>query len=414
MPQLQQFSALQSIGAFQAGEAKKEKAERKSLLQSVGGLAAAGDIAGGQRAALEAGEFGIAAQVAKMTPAQVDQTALFGKVSQVYRAAVDAGEDWGPAVAAAIRFLPPAEQKIASETLGNVKSDEEAEQLFGAVDALNDSPEFALKRETEARLGQTAAAQNLEAMVDAQGNVHTLDLTDPKDRQFAQDNNLRPAPSRQVVTPDPTAFTGGAAPTAVLSAALKTIDESDVTLGIISDFRDVLTTESVGAVGAVRRIAQGAAEQAKAFAPALDAQRNDILNDIVDTGSDVNTALFTIDESLAQAELLENVLAYRFAKMMDPGGRVAKDDLKAAQTALGSNKFLTGEVSIGAKLDAFEKMVNRQKAVASRRAAQEQPQQQAPQQQQGTEAAAQARLDELLGQGLSRSAALQQMVTEGF
>lgn len=403
-----QFSPLQSIGAFQSGQAQKEKRDRRSLLQEVGGQAAAGDIGGAQQTALKAGAFDLAAEVNKFTPEQINQVEVFGKIADVYQDARKNNRPWGPEVSQAIDLLPPAERDMARQALGNLKTDADVDTLFNTIQSLRTSPEMALKRETESRLGQTASAQNLEAMVDPQGNRHTLDLTDPAQRQFAIDNDLRPAPVRtQVETGDPGAFTGAAAPTAVLSAALKTIDNADLTLGMISDFRDVLTTENIGAVGAIRRVAQGAAEQAKALAPALDAQRNEILNDIVDSGSDVSTALFMVDEDLAQAELLEVVLAYRFAKMMDPGGRVAKDDLKAAQSALGANKFLTGEVSIGAKLDAFEKMVNRQRAVASRRAAQEQPAQ-LGQQPQGQLAAPQIATNPTTGQKIQFNEQTQQ------
>lgn len=366
-----QFNPLQSIEAFQAGQAQRQQRERRNLLQEVGGQAAKGEFRGAQQTALKAGAFDVAAEVGKLTPEQIDQTELFGNVARVGLDAIEAGQPWGPAVAAATQLLPPAVQQQVNETLGQLTSDDDAVTLFRAVDSFNTSPELAERRRAAKATAGRGSPVNIQF---PDRTTRSFRPGDPALDAALESGGIEVSPRQETVTgtPEEFAFTGAAAPTAVLSAALKTIDESDVTLGMISDFRGVLTTERVGVAGAIRRIAQGAAEQAKAFAPALDAQRNQILDDIVDSGSDVSTALFTIDESLAQAELLENVLAYRFAKTMDPSGRVAKDDLKAAQAALGSNKFLTGEVSIGAKLDAFEKMVNRQRAVASRRAAQEQ------------------------------------------
>lgn len=142
----------------------------------------------------------------------------------------------------------------------------------------------------------------------------------------------------------------------------KSLNNSLSTLGLLDDFRGILTPENVGLIADVTRTVEGAIQQGGAIGNFFGRLRGEaeaqlsrdeagILTDI--TGKNI------FDPNLSAIDFMETALIFRVAKLLDPSGRLSDEDFKQAQKSLGFDRALTGEPQIRQRLDAFEKFLVR-------------------------------------------------------
>jgi len=245
----------------------------------------------------------------------------------------------------------------------------------------------------EQRLGQTAAGQ-LELgrgnLAVGQGNlalrgqelergfkpdfqVQTVRLPNGEVRSFRRDDPaLDQALQRgavgfnaQVQAPDLAGL--GGATTSTQTRAQETLDSAADTLGVINQFRETLRPENIGLSGDIRELGIGALGQAESFRAWGDSQTQGIIDQAISSGDTLDLSRFAVDPALSSQRLLENILAYRLAKIQDPSGRISDADFRNAQLSLGTGKKLTSIGDLLARVDAFEQTVQRTQGIAQQR-----------------------------------------------
>jgi hypothetical protein len=195
------------------------------------------------------------------------------------------------------------------------------------------------------------------------GSVQSFRRTDPALDQALQQGGLRF--SAQLQAPDIAGL--GGATTSTQTRAQSTIDTAQDTLGTIQQFREILRPENIGLSGDIRELGIGALGQAESLRAWADDQTSSIIDQVISSGDTLNLDKFAVDPDLSEQGLLENILAYRLAKIQDPDGRISDADFRNARLSLGTGKKLSGIGDILARLDAFEKTVNRTQDIARKR-----------------------------------------------
>ena len=126
----------------------------------------------------------------------------------------------------------------------------------------------------------------------------------------------------------------------------------------VDQYRKVLRPENVGALGDLRSLVFGIGEQANAFSIMLQRHAANSLSDVMSTGSDIPFSEFN-DSNLSKGQLLQNTLAYKYARMMNAIGVISDKDYKASKESLGMDGWFTGATAISKKLDALVESADR-------------------------------------------------------
>lgn len=129
--------------------------------------------------------------------------------------------------------------------------------------------------------------------------------------------------------------------------------EADDTLALISNARSLASDpRNFGLSGIARSTVQDAMEQGDALARTLGQQGTRAQQEIINLGSDVGIENF--DPTLPQLDMMTNLLAFRMAKMNDPGGRVTDQDFRIAKSKITGGAILGNQKDFLARLDLFE------------------------------------------------------------
>ena len=223
------------------------------------------------------------------------------------------------------------------------------------VDISGQQPEVALR-------GRRAPSQ-VETVRLEDGTVRSFRRDDPALDKALQQGGVRF--TAQVQSPDIAGIGGATASTQ--TRAQQTLDTATDTIGVIQQFRESLRPENVGLSGDIRGVGIGALGQMESFKAWANDETNNIIEQAITAGDTLNLSKFAVDPALSSQKMLENVLAYRLAKINDPSGRVSDKDFDAAQRSLGFGKKLTSIGDVFARVDAMEKTVLRTKGIAQQR-----------------------------------------------
>jgi len=284
-----------------------------------------------------------------------------------------------------------AQQQALENLLAQAEADRKA--AADARGVLESDRGFAFDQQKEQRLEQSAAAQQAIAkgnLAVGQGNlalrgqelergfkpdfqVQTVRLPNGEVRSFRRDDPaLDQALQRgavgfnaQVQAPDLAGL--GGATTSTQTRAQETLDSAADTLGVINQFRETLRPENIGLSGDIRELGIGALGQAESFRAWGDSQTQGIIDQAISSGDTLDLSRFAVDPALSSQRLLENILAYRLAKIQDPSGRISDADFRNAQLSLGTGKKLTSIGDLLARVDAFEQTVQRTQGIAQQR-----------------------------------------------
>jgi len=266
------------------------------------------------------------------------------------------------------------------------------------------------KEQAEIRKGKREALAKKPTLSEIKAEVLNKFLTKGAKNLSDEENaviekELSSGRIRLVVDPETGAVTftqgaiGGASDTfttstpTVKSKAISSLDTVDDTLGLISDYTELLTSSAqVGAVGRSRKLLQGLGEQ-------ITGVRDSILTDIEATDSEL-ALIDMFDETLPKLTLLGNEMAYAMARSREPGGRLSVDDVNNAKKSLQIEKLLTGEKTIRASLESFSKILKRKRGIAARRVF--------------GKKAFEIRFQQLTDSGLSKKEAFNRLKEEGF
>lgn len=201
------------------------------------------------------------------------------------------------------------------------------------------------------------------------GSVRSFRRDDPALDQALQGGGVRF--NAEVTSPDIAGL--GGATTATQTRAQQTLDTAADTLGVIQQFRESLRPENIGVSGDIRELGIGALGQAESFRAWSDRQTQQIIDQAIASGDTIDLSKFAVDPSLSSQRMLENVMAYRLAKINDPSGRVSDKDFEAARRSLGFGKKLTSIGDVLSRIDAMERTVQRTQGIAAQRLGIEQP-----------------------------------------
>ena len=144
-----------------------------------------------------------------------------------------------------------------------------------------------------------------------------------------------------------------------ITRAQNVLDDGDNTIGLINDFREVVKSKNLGAVGDLRMFWQGVRGQ-------VEAVNEWLIDDAVMKGVEGNIAAW-FNPDLSTQDWLANQLAYRLALANNPDGRISDPDFKAAKESLGFDRTFTGADDVMARLAAFERQIVRAQDVAHKR-----------------------------------------------
>jgi hypothetical protein len=145
-------------------------------------------------------------------------------------------------------------------------------------------------------------------------------------------------------------------PSSVLTRDYGVVSNTHEDLDLIRSIRKVLAPENQGFVGSLRGAVFGLAQQGNAFAAVLWNTGKSIQDRIEVDGDEISLLAFA-DRNLSQGEMLKNILSYKLAKALDPGGRLSDVDVKRAQDALGFGRILESVEDIAPRLDIFEDLI---------------------------------------------------------
>lgn len=207
----------------------------------------------------------------------------------------------------------------------------------------------------------------------APAQVDTVRLPDGTVRSFRRDDPALDQAlgqggvrfNAQVSSPDIAGL--GGATTATQTRAQQTLDTAQDTLGVIQQFRETLRPENMGLSGDIRGLGIGALGQAESFRAWGNDQTQQIIDQAIESGDTLDLSKFAVDPALSGQKLLENVLAYRLAKIQDPSGRISDKDFANAKLSLGTGKKLSSIGDVLARVDAFEQTVQRTQGIAQQR-----------------------------------------------
>jgi len=149
----------------------------------------------------------------------------------------------------------------------------------------------------------------------------------------------------------------------------KARDRIDATTDLdntIAAYRKVLRPENVGLLGNMRGLVYGAGQQADAFSQLLKQHAASTMSDLMSNDSPISLSHFN-DANLSKSELLGNLLAAKYARMMNPTGVISDKDLLHAKTGLGLEKIFSGATDISVKLDALQEASQRVREIAKTR-----------------------------------------------
>ncbi|MGI9490307.1 MAG: hypothetical protein ACR2RF_31340 [Geminicoccaceae bacterium] len=195
------------------------------------------------------------------------------------------------------------------------------------------------------------------------GTVRSFRRDDPALDQALGQGGIRF--SAQLQSPDVAGL--GGATTSTQTRAQSTLDAASDTLGVIQQFRESLRPENIGLSGNLRELGIGTLGQAESFRAWADDQTQGIIDQAISSGDTLDLSKFAVDPELSSQRLLENVLAYRLAKIQDPDGRISDQDFRNAKLSLGTGKKLSSIGDVLARVDAFEKTVQRTQGIAQQR-----------------------------------------------
>ena len=141
------------------------------------------------------------------------------------------------------------------------------------------------------------------------------------------------------------------------TTAQSAIAESRMTSALINQARQLAADDrNFGAIGMLRQTVQDGIQQGDAFARTIGGNARNVQQDIVKTGSEVGLENF--DPAIPQLDAMINILAYRMAKMNDPGGRLSQPDFEIARKSLGGAGLLANRAEFLSRLDLFESVLN--------------------------------------------------------
>ena len=152
----------------------------------------------------------------------------------------------------------------------------------------------------------------------------------------------------------------------VRTRAQEKLDEIESAIGVMGDIRNVIKPENVGLSGDLRNFVFGTAQQAEAFRISLEGLKGDVAADLSANGFTGNQFKF-FDPNLSQLDALENLLAYKLARSLDPSGRLSDFDVQNAKQSIGLGKKLTGIRDVGTRLDAIEQTLIRERNIQNKR-----------------------------------------------
>lgn len=269
--------------------------------------------------------------------------------------------------------------RVGEDNAKNIMSGLTAGQAFGSPDDMrrsmalqgkNIDEDFAptgavadavAQRNSDLETEQNLAKPRSESEIKGEflrKNFDSLDTLNPYQRKAldAEPNQgmaLTMGPDGSV-----TYSSGGAKmPSSVISDAVGNTDSANALLSTVNELRGLnLKPEDFGLIGSARDLAQGAAGQVSALQNWSAGKQNIIADEIA-----ANPALFSgfnyaewFDPSLPQKDLLMHTLAYEYAKMLDPDGRISDADVRNAKAAIGGGMFDTLD-AFNARLPLIEK-----------------------------------------------------------
>lgn len=152
--------------------------------------------------------------------------------------------------------------------------------------------------------------------------------------------------------------------------------QSDVFLSNLKRYRELIAANpaSVGLPGAARGAVQDVTASAHNFAQAFGYKSLDdavasvqaeLIKDMQENGADISPSILRdFDPSIAQIDQISNVLAYQYAKALDPDGRISDRDYKAAKQSLGDPRgVFQNSLNLNARLDEAERQVQAAAAI---------------------------------------------------